>query len=91
MQITPQYALIVQEAITRAWWISHCQSIGNWICNIMLCQLFLCIHLTDKTIIKLMQCSQQNRLAAQVEMKPLFPFCPTEQNPTSLNRDISHV
>lgn len=68
MQITLQYAVIVQEAITRAWWISHCQSIQNWICNIMLCQLFLCIHLTDKTVIKLMQCSQQNSLAARVEI-----------------------
>lgn len=29
--------------------LSHCQSIPNWICNIMLCQLFLRIHLTDKT------------------------------------------
>lgn len=58
--------------------LSHCQSIPNWICNIMLSQLFLRIHLTDKTIIKLMQSAPQNSLAEQVEMKPLF-FCLTEQ------------
>ena len=74
MQITPQCALIVREAGTWSRWISHCQSIPNWICHIMLCQLFLRIHLTDKTIIKLMQCSQQNSLAVWVEMKPRFPL-----------------
>lgn len=62
MQITPQCALIVREAGTWSRWISHCQSITNWICHIMLCQLFPRIHLTDKTIIKLMQCSQQSSL-----------------------------
>lgn len=54
--------------------LSHCQSIPNWICNILLCQLFLHIHLTDKTIIKLMQPAPRNSLAEQVEMKPLFFF-----------------
>lgn len=92
MQIMPQYALIVQEAVAWAWWISHCQSIWNWICHIMLCQLFLCIHLTDKTIIKLMQCSRQNSLAERLEMKPLSGFLPRwTQNPTSPDCCISHV
>lgn len=52
--------------------LSYCQSIPNWICNIMLCQLFLCVHLTDKTIIKLMKTTPQNSLAEKVEMKALF-------------------
>lgn len=87
MQIAAQYALIVQEAITWARRISHCQSMRNWICNIMLCQLFLRIHLTDKTIIKLMQCSRQSGLAVQVEMKPLFLFLsPLLPAPPKLNR-----
>lgn len=87
MQIAAQYALIVQEAITWARRISHCQSMRNWICNIMLCQLFLRIHLTDKTIIKLMQCSRRSGLAVQVEMKPLFLFfSPLLSPPKKLNR-----
>lgn len=73
-----------------AWWISCCQSTWNWICTRMLCQLFLRIHLTDKTVIKLMQRSPQNGLAMRVEMKHFFPFWPTERNPTSLNGNISH-
>lgn len=85
MQIAAQYALIVQEAITWARRISHCQSMRNWICNIMLCQLFLRIHLTDKTIIKLMQCSRRCGLAVQVEMKPLF-LSPLLPPPKKLNR-----
>lgn len=62
--------------------LPHCQSIPNWICNILLCQLFLRIHLTDKTIIKLMQPAPRNSLVEQVEMKPhfyLFIYCQAEQ------------
>lgn len=72
MQITSQYALIVQKAIAWAWWIAHCQSIWNWIWNIMLCQLFLCIHLTDKTVISLMQCSRRTAWQCKHKMTPLF-------------------
>lgn len=54
--------------------LSHCQSIPNWICNILLSQLFLRIHLTDKTIIRLMQSAPRNSLAEQVDLKPLFFF-----------------
>lgn len=72
MQITSQYALIVQKVIAWAWWIAHCQSIWNWIWNIMLCQLFLCIHLTDKTVISLMQCSRRTAWQCKHKMTPLF-------------------